>query len=173
MSFDSFFFFFEQISFTAFTIQVEKKVIYHRTEYVPNSGFHSRSVSLTYMLQHKLSYFSKFLLFIKGPSREFLHYSSTYTQRHEPNLLSILGMSTAAVEFGSQKKVCKQCWELTFPCTCDFKKDLIFITGFSISCYAAVTVQPFHQNQYGTKLFPPYLYYSYTTLAHFNENNLI
>lgn len=65
-------------------------------------------------------------------------------------------MSTAAVEFGSQKKVCKQCWELTFLCTCDFKKDLIVIAVFSISYYAAVTVQQFHQNQYSTKLFPPY-----------------
>lgn len=50
-------------------------------------------------------------------------------------------MSTAAVEFGSQKKVCKQCWELIFLCTYDFNTDLIFIAVFFISCYAAVTVQ--------------------------------
>lgn len=126
------------------------------TEYAPNSGSYSRLMSLIYMLQHQLSCFSKFLLFIKGPSSEFLHYPPTYNQRQEPNLFSILGKSTAAVELDSQKKVCKQCRELTFLCTCDFKKDLIFIAGFSTSYYSAITVQPFHQNQHSTKLFPPY-----------------
>lgn len=66
---------------------------------------------------------------------------------------------------------------MTFLCTCDFKKDLIFIAGFSTNYYATVTVQPFHQNQHSTKLFPPYsaqfTHFIYTTLAHVNANNLV
>lgn len=138
--------------------------------------------SLIYMLQHQLSCFSKFLLFIKGPSSEFLHYSPTYNQRQGPNLLSILGMSTAVVEFGSQKNVHKQCWEMTFLCTCGFKKDLIFIAGFSsnenlqllCTCHCA-TILP-KSTQYKavpTVLCSVYTFHLYTTLAHVNANYLV
>lgn len=113
-------------------------------------------MSLIYMLQHQLSYFRKFLLFIKGPSREFLHYSLQITKDRNQIFSLFWKCPLLHSSLGHKKKVCKQCWKRTFLWTRDFKKDLIFIAGFSISYYAAVTVQPFHQNQHSTKLFPPY-----------------
>lgn len=61
-----------------------------------------------------------------------LHYSPTHNQRQETNL-SALGMFTAEVKFGSQKKkkVSKWHWEMTLLCTYNLKKEFIFIDSFS------------------------------------------
>jgi len=110
-------------SLTAFTTQTGKKS--HLAQNILQTQFSCfRPVSPVHMLQHQLSCYSKSLFFIKAPSTEFLHYSHTYKQSQEPNLLCVLLQSSLL----HRKRYVNSAWkQLLF----DFKNHLIFTASFS------------------------------------------